>query len=228
MLYPADVDGDGDIDIVAGNYGLNSRLKASIDQPVRLYINDFDDNGSTEQIMTYYVNGTEIPFASKIQLEKKLPFLKKKFLYAADFAKADINGLFGKNKIIEAKQLSANCFENTVFINDGNMNFSASALPYPFQLSTLKAAATIQTYKDSEMATLLMGNFYANNVELGRQDADFGSVLIRNADNSFGFSTLNGLAVTGEVRKIQRISIGKRLAYILAKNNNTIQVIAFK
>lgn len=228
MLYPADVDGDGDIDIVAGNYGLNSRLKASIDKPVRLYINDFDDNGSTEQIMTYYVNGTEIPFASKIQLEKKLPFLKKKFLYAADFAKADINGLFGKNKISEAKQLSANCFENTVFINDGNMNFSASVLPYPFQLSTLKAAATIQTYKDSEMATLLMGNFYANNVELGRQDADFGSVLIKNEDNTFGFSTLNGLAVTGEVRKIQRILIGKRLAYILARNNNTIQVIAFK
>lgn len=228
MLYPADVDDDGDIDIVAGNYGLNSRLKASVDQPVKLYINDFDDNGFTEQVMTYYVKGKEIPFASKIQLEKKMPFLKKKFLYAADFAKADINDLFGKNKINESKQLSVNCFENTVFINNGNMNFSANALPYPFQLSTLKAAATIQTYKDSEIATLLMGNFYANNVELGRQDADFGSVLIKNEDNTFGFSTLNGLAITGEVRKIQRISIGKRLAYILARNNNTVQVIAFK
>ena len=228
MLFPADVDDDGDIDIVAGNYGLNSRLKASVYQPVKLYINDFDDNGSTEQVMTYYVKGKEIPFASKIQLEKKMPFLKKKFLYAADFAKADINDLFGKNKINECKQLSVNCFENTVFINKGNMNFSANALPYPFQLSTLKAAATIQTYKDSEIATLLMGNFYANNVELGRQDADFGSVLIKNEDNTFGFSTLNGLAVTGEVRKIQRISIGKRLAYILARNNNTVQIIAFK
>jgi hypothetical protein len=228
MLYPVDVDDDGDIDIVAGNYGLNSRLKASSDQPVKLYIADFDDNGSTEQVMTYYVKGKEIPFASKIQLEKKMPYLKKKFLYAADFAKADINDLFGKNKIGQAIKLSVDCFENTVFINDGNMNFSANALPFPFQLSTFKAAATIQTYKDSEMVTLLMGNFYANNVELGRQDADLGSVLISKGDNTFGFSTLNGMTITGEVRKIQRISIGKRLAFILARNNNTLQVIAFK
>jgi hypothetical protein len=73
-----------------------------------------------------------------------------------------------------------------------------------------------------------MGNFYANNVELGRQDADFGSILISNADNTFSFSTLNGMAITGEVRKIERISVGKRLAYILARNNNSLQVIVFK
>jgi hypothetical protein len=228
MLYPVDVDDDGDIDIVAGNYGLNSRLKASSDQPVKLYIADFDDNGSTEQVMTYYVKGKEIPFASKIQLEKKMPYLKKKFLYAADFAKADINDLFGKNKIGQATKLSVDCFENTVFINDGNMNFSATVLPYPLQLSTFKAAATIQTYKDSEMVTLLTGNSYANNVELGRQDADFGSLLISKGDNTFGFSTLNGMAITGEVRRIERIMIGKRLAFILVRNNNSMQVIAFK
>ena len=227
MLYPADIDDDGDIDIVAGNYGLNSRLRATKEKPVKLYINDFDDNGSTEQVMTYYVNGKEIPFASKIQLEKKMPYLKKKFLYAADFAEASMSELFGKNKIDQSKKLSVECFENTVFINDGNMNFTANILPYPFQLSTFKAAATIQTFKNSARAIAMMGNFYANNVELGRQDADFGSILISNADKTFNFSTFNGITITGEVRKIERIIIGKRIAYILAKNNNALQIITF-
>ncbi len=228
MLYAVDIDTDGDIDIVAGNYGLNSRLKASEEQPVRLYLNDFDDNGSVEQVMTYYVKGKEIPFASKIQLEKRMPYLKKKFLYAADFAKADMIDLFGQKKIDQAKKLSADCFENMVFINDGKMNFTANPLPYPLQLSTFRAAATIQTFKDIDEVILLMGNFYANNVELGRQDADFGSVLINKGQGKFDFSTLNGLAITGEVRKIQRLFIGKRLAYILARNNNSLRVIAFK
>ena len=115
-----------------------------------------------------------------------------------------------------------------VFMNDGKMNFTANALPYPLQLSTFRAAATIQTFKNIDAVILLMGNFYANNVELGRQDADFGSVLISKGQSKFDFSTLNGLAITGEVRKIQRVLIGKRFAYILARNNNTLRVIAFK
>jgi hypothetical protein len=147
---------------------------------------------------------------------------------AADFAKADIIDLFGQNKIDQAKKLSVDCFENSIFINDGKMNFTASSLPYQLQLSTFKAAATIQTYKNSARATVLMGNFYANNVELGRQDADFGSILISNGDDTFSFSSLKGVAISGEVRKIERISIGKRFAYILARNNNSLQVIAFK
>ncbi len=228
MLYAVDIDTDGDIDIVAGNYGLNSRLKASLKQPVQLYLNDFDDNGSVEQVMTYYVGGKEIPFASKIQLEKRMPYLKKKFLYAADFAKADMNELFGQKKLDQSKKLSADCFENMVFINDGKMNFTANPLPYLLQLSTFRAAATIQTFKDIDEVILLMGNFYANNIELGRQDADFGSVLINRGKGKFGHAPLNGLAITGEVRNILPIKIGKRIAYLLARNNASLKLISFK
>ena len=92
-----DIDADGDQDIIAGNFGLNSRLKASAKEPVRLYLNDYDNNGRMEQVITYYLQGKEMPFASKIQLEKSLPVLKKQFLYAEDFAKASLNDLFGKS-----------------------------------------------------------------------------------------------------------------------------------
>ena len=120
FVLPFDLDGDGDLDLMAGNFGLNSRLKASSKEPVRLYVNDFDDNGSAEQIMTYYVRGEEICFSSKTQLEKRMPSLKKKYLYAADFAKARVKDLFPVQKWKQAQQLTATHFSNTIFINDRN------------------------------------------------------------------------------------------------------------
>jgi hypothetical protein len=86
FLLPVDIDMDGDMDFVAGNLGLNSRLHASAEEPVRLYFNDFDNNNKKEQILTYYVQGKEIPFAGKDELQKQIPLLKRKYLYAEDFA----------------------------------------------------------------------------------------------------------------------------------------------
>ncbi len=99
FILPCDIDNDGDIDLIAGNLGLNSRLKASAKEPVKMYYNDFDDNGKKEQVLTYYLGGKEIPFASKAELEKQMPIIKKKFLYAEDFAKASLKELFGADKI---------------------------------------------------------------------------------------------------------------------------------
>ena len=84
---PFDADGDGDMDLLAGNQGWNSRFRASADQPVRLYYVDADNNGKKEQIITYYLGKEELLFANKSELEKQVPSLKKKYLYAADFAK---------------------------------------------------------------------------------------------------------------------------------------------
>ena len=94
-----DINGDGTIDIIAGNQGLNNRLTASPEEPVRLYYNDFDDNGKKEQVLTYYLDGHEIPFASKDELQKQIPLIKKRFLYAEDFARASLNEIFSENKL---------------------------------------------------------------------------------------------------------------------------------
>jgi hypothetical protein len=79
FTYTTDIDADGDLDIVAGNLGLNSRLKATPEQPVHLYVNDFDKNGSTDGLLTYYLGGQEILFANKSETQKQFPFMKKKF-----------------------------------------------------------------------------------------------------------------------------------------------------
>jgi hypothetical protein len=218
---PADVDGDGDLDIVAANFGLNSRLKASAKEPVKLYVNDFDDNGSAEQIMTYFLKGEEICFSSKTQLEKRMPVLKKKFLYAADFAKASVEDIFGQKKLSSAQQLYADHFAHTVFMNQGKLSFTPVVLPDAAQYATLKAVMPIPSAKP---VMLLAGNFYEYNVEIGRMDADQGSYLQMQGGKPM-IQQLPGLAFGGQVRKVQAIAIKGKQAYILAKNNDSWQII---
>ena len=139
FVQALDIDQDGDMDLVAGNLGCNSRLQATSDHPVRLYYNDFDGNGKKEQILTYYLQGKEIVFANKEELQKQLPGLKKKFLYAADFARASLRDLFDPSLLKKAKVWEADYFKSVVMVNNGSGQFTVNPLPWPAQLSPLKA-----------------------------------------------------------------------------------------
>ena len=228
FIFPVDIDHDGDIDLVAGNLGLNSRLKASEKEPVRLYYNDFDNNGKKEQIVSYYVNGKELPFANKDELQRQLPVIKKKFLYAGDFAKATMKEIFSGDKLKEARVLSADYFSNAVLINDGKMNFTVQALPAEAQFSSLRDAVVLNQNKEGFPVILLAGNFYDNNIQMGRYDADFGTVLFCKGNNMFTTESINGLSISGQVRHIRPVMINQEQAFILAKNNDTAAVIGFK
>ena len=221
-----DIDHDGDLDIIAGNLGLNSRLKASTDEPVRLYYNDFDNNDTKEQILTYYLQHKEIPFANKDELTKQLPPLKKKYLYAENLAKASINEIFGENMLSSAETHFANYFSSALFINDGKLNFTIKALPPEAQFSPMRDAVFLDVDKDNNTDILMIGNYYENNIEMGRYDADFGTVLINKGKGNFKPSTLNGICIKGESRHIRPIQIKNSTAYIISKNNDTSQVFS--
>ncbi|MEP7251314.1 MAG: VCBS repeat-containing protein [Ginsengibacter sp.] len=227
FMLPCDIDNDGDIDLIVGNLGLNSRLKATSTEPVKMYYNDFDDNGKKEQILTYFLGGKEIPFASKAELEKQMPFLKKRFLYAEDFAKANLADIFGADKIKNAQVWSASYFSNAVLINKGNLQFETKALPWQAQLAPFKDAVVINANNDSLPDILLMGNYYDNNIEMGRYDADFGTILINTGKGQFEVEGINGLQIKGQVRHIKQINVGKEPEYILARNNDSTMIIKF-
>jgi enediyne biosynthesis protein E4 len=227
FVLPCDIDNDGDIDLVAGNLGLNSRLKASENEPVRLYYNDFDENGKKEQVLTYYVQGKEIPFANKSELEKQMPVLKKNFLYAEDFAKARLNDLFPSDKLKAAKVLTANYFSNAILINDGHLQFTTQALPWDAQLTSYRDAAIINANNDNLPDLLLGGNYYDNNIEMGRYDADWGTLLINKGNDHFEVEKPNGLPIKGQVRRIQKMEVAKKDAFVLARNNDSVMVIRF-
>jgi hypothetical protein len=227
FILPCDVDGDGDIDLIAGNLGLNSRLKASEQEPVRLYYNDFDGNGVKEQVLTYYLDGKEICFANSSEIEKQLPVLKKKFLYAQDFAKASLSDLFTSKKLESAEISTADYFSNAVLINNGHLQFEAKPLPPEAQFSSYRDAVVINANDDDLPDILLVGNYYDNNIEMGRYDADFGTVLVNKGKGNFTCEPLNGLSIKGETRHVQEINIKKQPAYILARNSDSLMVIKF-
>jgi hypothetical protein len=227
FILPCDIDNDGDIDLVAGNLGLNSRLKASEKQPVRLYYADFDENGKKEQVLTYYVQGKEIPFANKAELEKQMPVLKKSFLYAEDFAQAHLTDLFSSSKLKAAEVLTANYFYNAVLINDGHMQFTMQPLPWEAQLTSYRDAMVVNANNDSLPDLLLGGNYYENNVEMGRYDASGGILLINKGHGRFEVESPNGILIKGQVRRMQKIDIAKKEAFILARNNDSVMVVKF-
>ena len=228
FILPVDLNNDGNIDLIAGNLGLNSRLKASEKEPVRMYYTDFGDNGKKEQVVSYYLDGREIEFANMADLQNQIPIIKKRYLYAKDFSKASLQDIFTKDKLESADIFTANYFPNAILINDGKLNFTVHAMPWKAQLSPFKTATIVDANGDNLPDILLAGNYYENNVQMGRNDADYGTILVNKGDGKFEAESINGLEIKGQVRHIEKINIGKKEAFILARNNDSTMVIQFK
>jgi len=228
FTLPVDFDLDGDMDFIAGNLGLNTRLKATEKEPISMYYNDFDDNGKFEQIITFYLQGKEIPFANKDEIQRQIPKIKKSFLYAEDFAKANLYDIFTKEKLKSSKLVKAYHFANTLFINDGKGQFTAKILPWEAQITAYKTAVVTDANGDKWPDILMMGNFYDNNVQMGRYDADYGTLLINTGKQNFDAEPLNGLSIKGQVRQIAPIQLNKQLAFVLGMNSDSLRLIGFK
>ena len=157
-----------------------------------------------------------------------MPFLKKKFLYAADFATSTLTSLLGEEKIKTADKLTADYFSSAVLINKGNLQFETQSLPYEAQLTTYRDAVVVNANNDNLPDILLMGNYYDNNVEIGRNDAGFGTILINKGNGKFDCQSLNGMAIKGQVRHIEPIQIAAKNSFVIARNNDSLMLIKFK
>ncbi len=224
-LIPFDYDKDGDLDLIAGNLGLNSKLQASVEEPMHLYVHDFDKNGQQDQILSYYVEGQERPFATYKELTRQMPHLKKEYLYARDFASATLQDLFGPEALAEAVVRTATTFESVLLTNEGQWNFTLTPLPDRLQFAPLKGGVVLPGATAEYTELILAGNFYENNIEMGRYDADYGNLLRVYPDGKLEVEPLGALLINGQVRQMATISIGGKPAYILAKNNEPLQLI---
>ena len=227
FVLPLDVDGDGDLDLVAGNLGLNSRLKATKQEPLNLYVGDFDGNDRKEQLLTYYLEGREIPFNNKDELQRQLPSLKKKYLYAADFAKARLTDIISSEQLNAAIHYQANQLANVVLLNDGKQHFTLTPLPWLAQLSSMRDAVVVDANGDQLPDVLLVGNYYQSNIQMGRYDADFGTILLNKGKGNFSAENVNGVSIKGQSRKILAIQIKGKPSWLVARNNDKAMIIQF-
>ena len=225
FVLPADIDKDGDIDFIAGNQGQNFRVQPSAEQPVKMYYNDFDNNGTKEQVITFFQRGREVPLASKMDLERQMPFIKKKYLYAQDFSSATIEDIFTTKQINAAQVYKADYLSNAVLLNDGKGNFTVNELPWKAQLTCLKDAVVVDANGDGLPDILTGGNFYEQAMEFNRNDAGFGTVLINLGNGKFTVENINGLVIKNEIRHIMPVTIKNKTAFVIARNNDSVLVI---
>lgn len=225
-----DLDDDGDLDIVAGNEGLNNRFKASLKKPLNMYAADFDKNGTIDPILCkYYENGTSYPIAQKDIIEGQLPHLKKKFIRYSEYANATVFDLFGKSEIKKSLNLTANILESCLFINNQG-KFEKQELPTEAQVSPIFKSIVKDLDGDGVVDILSVGNDYWTEIESGRNDASNGIFLKGQKNGIFEFvpNAKHGLWADGDARDIALIEkkVGNSIL-IVANNNQPIDVFKY-
>jgi len=219
----ADIDGDGKMDLVAGNFGLNSNIKADKEHPAKLYVDDFDKNGQTECIPVYYKpDGKSYPYYLKDEMESQMPQLKKKFLRYDAYAGKPIEEILTKDQLKQATVLTVEQTQTTVFINDGHGNFTMKPLSIMAQLSPVFGVTVTDLNGDGKKDLFMAGNFFGLKPQTGRLDAGYGSALINNGNHHFDYKKPNetGLFIRGEARDIAVIRSANDDSYIIVSMNN--------
>jgi hypothetical protein len=225
-LAVADLDKDGDQDLVTGNLGLNTRFTASADAPFRCYAKDFDGNSSIDGVVAYYENGKIYPLMQKEVLVSQMPSLKKKFLYNNDYAKATMSDIWPQKVLDEALNLFIYDFETCWWENkDGK--FIRHALPTAAQVSPIQGIVCADLNGDSNMDFLLAGNKYGFEVETNPCDAGNGVLLLGDSKGNFSVmdNVTSGFWAEKEARDLVMLKgPGGKSIFVVANNNAGLQV----
>jgi len=223
----ADVNGDGFADIIAGNNGLNTRIRADTNHPAKLYVSDFDKNGQTECIPVYYkTDGKAYPYYLRGEMVEQMPFLKKKLLRFDNYAGKTMEEIFSADELKDAEIRTVNQTQSGIFYNNGKGAFIMEPLPLHAQFSPVFGILVTDLDGDGNKDIFLAGNFYGLKPETGRFDASYGVSLLGNGQRNFRYisNSVTGLFVKGEVRDIQEIKAGKSRLIIVSRNNEALQV----
>ncbi len=225
-LSTGDFDNDGDMDFVAGNHGANSRFKASEKRPVSMYVNDFDLNGSAEQIICVYEGDTSYPLALKHNLIRQLPPLADKYPKYEMYKGQQITDIFEPEQLKNAILLKADLLETSLFINDGTGHFIRKPLPVEAQFSPVMATESGDFNRDGNLDLLLGGNLYNVKPEVGRYDASYGNFLL--GDGQGGFLNIppgvSGFKLEGEVRDLMEVNTPRGVILVVTRSNDPLQV----
>ncbi len=217
----ADLDGDGDEDLVLGNNGENCYLKPASNTPFRLFINDFDGNGAPEKIMTRSISGMDMPVFMKKEMVDQVPSLKKQNLKNREYAKKSVYDLFGNALVEKSTIRECNYSSSCIAWNEGNARFTVQPLPLYVQLSSVKAIYAADINKDGKTDLVMGGNNLSLQPQFGRLDASFGHVLLNSGQRNFVWqgTAQSGIELYGAVKNIQELYIKGIRHLIIAQNN---------
>lgn len=235
-LAIADVDNDGDEDIIAGNLGLNCTYDVSKDQPMQLFAKDLDGNGSIDPVFFYYIKdktGKKHPYPaiSRAMFSEQVPAIKKQFLYAKDYSNASFDEIFSGNKKEGLLHLSCDETRSCWFENLGNGKFKKHVLPVEAQFAPINSIVCSDVDGDGNMDLIMAGNEYQEEVMTGRYDASYGLFLKGSKNKTFQVvpPTKSGFIVDGDVKDMALLPLSNNEKVLLvAVNNDSLRVFKIR
>lgn len=224
-IVPSDLDGDGDMDFIVGNHGLNSRFKASTERPISLYSADFDGNGFIDPILTFRSeDGQDYPYALRHDLIEQIKAITKKYPDYQSFKNATVEDIFTEEALKKAKKLEATTLESVILLNKGNFEFEVIPLPIMAQFSTTYAIVSYDFDGDGDQDIVLGGNLYNVKPEVGRYDASYGVFLENKGGLNFeSTKSGKGFKINGEIRDMGIID--RKL--FVTRNRDSLTIFKF-
>ncbi len=215
------MDGDGDTDLIIGNCGLNTQFHVNEKEPMTIYYKDFDNNGSIDPVLCYYINGVSYPAASRDDITEQLPGLKKKFLEYKDYANATINDMFTADQLKDAGILKAETMQTVYLENKSGKGFALHTLPLEAQYAPVYGIVAADINHDGKKDILLAGNNGWTRIKFGRYSANHGVLLLGDGKGGFSYvpQSESGLNIRGDVKSLQLIKTGKSQNIIAGIND---------
>lgn len=220
-----DIDGDGDLDIIAGNLGLNYKYKASFEKPFYMYVNDFDGNKTDDIVLGYSQNDEIYPVRGRGCSSEQMPFVKEKFKNYDDFGSSNVKDIYGE-KLKEGIAYEATYFASAILRNKGG-KFEFEAFENGAQLSAVNKILIDDFNKDKTKDILLLGNLYGSEVETPRNDASYGTLLLGYGSNKYKLIDNHkaNLWASGDIKDAAFITIGTSKAILIVRNDDKLSII---
>jgi len=218
----ADLDNDGDMDLILGNQGLNTLYKTYADAPMKMWINDFDSNGTFEQIVTRNIDGKDYPIHMKKELTSQMVSLKKQNLKASEYAKKSIDELFPAEVFEKSIMNKTTLGESIIAINEGEGKFRIQKLPDWVQLSCVCGITCADVNQDGHLDLILGGNNFEFKPQYSRIDGNYGSVLLGNGAMDFEWQKYNtsGFYIRNEIKHIGQFKDKNNKTFIITAIND--------
>lgn len=226
-ITAADFDKDGDIDLVVGNLGTNTKFRKEEGGMLKMLIKDIDDNKAKDHILAYNRGEKWYPVNGKDEMGKQIPgIINKKYVAYKDFAGKTIDEIFTKKQLEDADEKLVNTFESVYLENLGNKTFKLTPLPSLAQVSKIMTMFSEDVDNDGNMDVVLGGNFRGASMYQAQYDASYGLILKGNGRGGFKaiVPTDSGFLQEGDVRDIKIVNTPKGKLYFVVRNNAKMQV----